>query len=105
MINTTKIPFILSMEGIYSYTLNGYPVVILPIFPHMTVSLIHRSYSDRFINDDAIVMLEINDPARIMLMNDKAFSLQVKRKWGYVACPEKQELSRLTSAISDSMII
>ena len=99
MINKTKIPFVLSMDGIYSYALNGYPVVNLPISPYMTVSLIHRSYSDRFIKEDSVAMLEINDPTRIMLMNDKAFSSQVKRKWGYVVCPEKQELLRLIDSL------
>lgn len=100
MINTTEVPFVLSMDGIYSYRLNGYPVVNLPISPNMTVSLIHRDYSGRFLlGDDSVVMLEINDPAHIKLMNDKAFSSQVRRKWGYVVCPEKKELLRLSDSL------
>ena len=96
MLNKTPIPFVLSMDGIYNYTLNGHAVINLPIFPHVTVSLIHESYSSRVIRDDnSISMFELTRADDIMLMNGKAFSTQLKRKWGYVVCPERDELSRL----------
>ena len=96
MLNKTPIPFVLSMDGIYNYTLNGHAVINLPIFPHVTVSLIHESYSSRVIRDDnSISMFELTRADDIMLMNGQAFSTQLKRKWGYVVCPERDELSRL----------
>ena len=38
MLNKTTIPFVLSMDGIYNYTLNGHSVINLPIAPNVTVS-------------------------------------------------------------------
>lgn len=96
MLNKTSIPFVLSMDGIYNYTLNGYSVINLPIFPNVTVSLVHESYSSRVIHkDNSVLMYEIIRPEDIMLMNERTFSTQLKRKWGYVICSEKDELSRL----------
>lgn len=96
MLNKTAISFVLSMEGIYNYTLNGHSVINLPLFPYATVSLIHEGYSNRVIRgDNSISVFELTRADDIMLMNGQAFSTQLKRKWGYVVCPERDELSRL----------
>lgn len=97
IINHTDIPFVLSMNGIYNYTLNGYPVINLPISPNVTISLIHKDYSHKVIqNDGAVTMYQILNPENIMLMNNQAFSFQVMHNWGYVVSPEKSELERLS---------
>lgn len=94
--NRTNVPFVLSMDGIYSFALNGYRVVNLPISPYMAVSLIHKSYAGRVFNEDgSINMFEIYEEKIIEVMNERAFSTQLKREWGYVVCPEKDELDRL----------
>lgn len=99
MLNKTTIPFVLSMDGIYNYTLNGHSVINLPIAPNVTVSLIHESYSNRVIHkDNSISMFELTRPDDITLMNGCAFSTQLKRNWGYVICSEREELDRLVSA-------
>ena len=99
MLNKTTIPFVLSMDGIYNYTLNGHSVINLPIAPNVTVSLIHESYSSRVIHkDNSISMFELTRPDDITLMNGCAFSTQLKRNWGYVICSEREELDRLVSA-------
>lgn len=96
MINKTKIPFVLSMDGIYSYTLNGHKVINLPISPYVTASLIHESYSSRVINEDnSVAMFEINRDDMVQFMNERAFSSQLRLEWGYIVCPEKEELIRL----------
>jgi len=101
MINNTSIPFVLSMDGIYNYTLNGHLVINLPIMPFVTATLIHKSYTSRVVREDgALTMFEINKYDDIMLMNDCAFSSQLKRNWGYVVCPEKDELARLKQKFS-----
>lgn len=96
MINNTTIPFVLSMDGIYNYTLNGHQVINLPIHPFVTVGMIHKSYAERVVREDgSLSMFDINRTDNIMFMNNCAFSAQLKRKWGYVVCPEKDELTRL----------
>ena len=35
MLNKTTIPFVLSMDGIYNYALNGHSVINLPIAPRV----------------------------------------------------------------------
>lgn len=101
MINNTSIPFVLSMDGIYNYSLNGHLIINLPIMPFVTASLIHKSYTSRVVQEDgALTMFEVNRDDDIMLMNDCAFSSQLKRNWGYVVCPEKDELTRLMKKFS-----
>ena len=80
MLNKTTIPLVLSMDGIYNYTLNGHSVINLPIDPNVTVSLIHESYSSRVIHkDNSISMFELTRPDDITLMNGCVFSTQLKR--------------------------
>lgn len=96
MINRTNVPFVLSMDGIYGFTLNGHEVVNLPISPHMAVSLVNKSYENRILNEDgSFNMFEIHENEKIEFMNGRAFSTQLKREWGYVVCPERDELDRL----------
>lgn len=103
MINNTSTPFVLSMDGIYNYLLNGHQVINLPILPFVTASLIHKDYSARVVKTDgSLSMFEISRPGDIMLMNDCAFSSQIKRNWGYVVCHEEDELIRLKHKFVDS---
>lgn len=96
MLNNTIMPFVLSMDGIYNYTLNGHQVINLPIHPFVTVSMIHKSYSQRVIREDGCLsMFEINREEDVIRMNDSAFLMQLKHKWGYIVCPERDELIRL----------
>lgn len=100
LINNTDIPFVLSMNGIYNYTFNGHPIINLPISPTIAISLIHKNYTNRVIyNDGAIAMFETKIPELIMHMNQQAFSFQAKHQWGYVICPEREELDRLSKLI------
>lgn len=96
MINETEIPFVLSMDGLYGYSFNKHLVMNLPISPKATISLFHKSHSNRVeMQDGSIAMLEINKPDYIMIMNQASFSAQIRRNWGYVVCPQKEELERL----------
>ncbi|MBE6813385.1 MAG: DUF4238 domain-containing protein [Ruminococcaceae bacterium] len=96
MINETDIPFVLSMDGLYGYSFNNYLVINLPISPKSTVSLFHKSYSNRIEQKDgSLSMFQINKEEDIMIMNQSSFLAQIRRNWGYVVCPEKKELERL----------
>ena len=96
MINDTNIPFVLSVDGIYNYTLNGHSVINLPISPKAAISLIHESYVERVLyQDGAVAMFVINEIDKIKLMNYCSFSSQIKQKFGRIICPERAELERL----------
>lgn len=96
MINETDIPFVLSMDGLYGYSFNNYLVLNLPISPKITVSLFPKHYSNRVKQKDgSISMFQINKSDDVMIMNQASFLAQIKRNWGYVVCPQKEELERL----------
>lgn len=96
IINRTDVPFVLSVDGLYNYRLNEYHVINLPISPTAAIALIHEGYSSRVLHEDgAISIFEINEPEKIMSMNEYAFSAQIKHHWGRVVCPQREELERL----------
>lgn len=101
MMNKTDIPFVLSMDGVYNYSFNGHLAFNLPISPQMAICLIHINYFERMISKDGtIAMFEIERAEDIMCMNQCAFNAQVKCKWGYIICSQKQELERLAGEIN-----
>lgn len=96
LFNNTEIPFVLSMDGIYNYTLNGHLVINLPILPNIAICLVHKNYADRIIyKDGSVSMFTYDRPEDIMIMNHQAFLSQIKHEWGYVVCPQRAELERL----------
>lgn len=96
MVNRTDIPFVLPLDGLYDYRLNGHSVINLPISPQLAICLIHEGYAERMIRDDGKVSLfMVEFPDVIQRMNGWAFTNQKKRKWGCVICPERDELDRL----------
>lgn len=104
MINETEVPFVLSMEGLYSYSFNKHLVINLPISPKATISLFHKSHSTRVVREDgSILMLKIDNPKDIMIMNNCSFSTQNKRNWGAIVCPQKDELERLKKLFIHSL--
>ena len=96
MVNRTEIPFVLPLEGLYDYRLNGHSIINLPISPTIAICLIHESYAERLIHEDGTVsMFMVEFPDVIMRMNTWAFNSQRKRNWGCVICPQRDELDRL----------
>ena len=101
MINKTNIPFVLSMDGVYNYSFNGHLTFNLPISPQMAICLIHINYIERVINNDGtMARFEIEREKDIICMNQCAFNAQLKYKWGYIVCPQKNELERLAGEIN-----
>ncbi len=100
MINKTNIPFVLSMNGIYNYTFNNSEVINLPITPYIAICFLHKDLSNRIYHKDgAISMFEIIKEEHVMHMNEQAFKFQLRQNWGYVVCPNKDELKRLATEI------
>ena len=96
MVNHTEIPFVLPLDGLYDYRLNGHSVINLPISPKVAICLVHEDYAERMIHDDGTVSMFLGEfPDVIMRMNAWAFNAQKKRNWGCVICPHRDELDRL----------
>jgi len=99
LINRTNVPFVLPVCGIYNYLFDNKMTMNLPVSPQLALCFMHKSSSDRIIhNNGEISMFEINDSYIVFRMNQWAFSAQIKQKWGYVVCPQKDELERLMNA-------
>jgi hypothetical protein len=95
LINETEIPFVLPIGGLYSYSYKGSIAINLPISKSMALCLIHKNLVNVMVNNGAVIMLSISDPDIMMDMNSRAFRMQKQRGWGYVICPEREELDRL----------
>jgi hypothetical protein len=95
LINETEIPFILPIGGLYSYSYKGSIAINLPISKSMALCLIHKNLVNVMVKNGAVIMLSISDPDIMMDMNSRAFRMQKQRGWGYVICPEREELDRL----------
>ena len=98
MMNNTCVPFVLPISGVYSMGWDGHALLNLPIAPHLSLCFFHASYASQLIQADGTTsMFVVDNPEIIMKMNSIAFASQKKHNWGYVICPYKDELERLTS--------
>lgn len=98
LINKTDTPFVLPICGFYSYSRNKHSVIYMPITPKISICFANNSYSELILHDDgAVTFFEEFDSEKIKLLNEIAFIEQLKRKWGYVVCPERNELDRLVA--------
>lgn len=97
LINETDVPFVLPIGGLYNYSYNGKSAINLPISPNLALCLLHKELADQMVQGEIIKMLSVSEPDMIMLMNKCAFRVQKQRGWGYVICPEREELDRLKS--------
>lgn len=96
MVNRTDVPFVLPIGGVFSYEVEKHSVINLPISPQLAISLVHESYADRLKHEDgALSMFLVEYPEIVKRINGFAFSSQMKRQWGCVICPEREELDRL----------
>jgi len=57
--------------------------------------LVHKDLASEMVKGTSLIMLSISEPDVIMRMNNWAFRGQKERGWGYVVCPERDELDRL----------
>ena len=96
MVNSTEIPFILPLMGLYSYGINGHSIINLPISPKVALCLVHKDYAERLIRDDGTIsMFMVDNPEQLKKMNAFAFAAQKRHNWGCVICPQRDELDRL----------
>jgi len=60
-VNKSQTPFILSMYGLYSFSYNRIPTVILPVSPKIAIMLVHSEGRAFFIKDNVVSMLLITE--------------------------------------------
>lgn len=95
LINETQIPFVLPVGGLYNYSFKGKSTINLPISRDLALCLVHKDLASEMVKGTSLIMLSISEPDVIMRMNNWAFRGQKERGWGYVVCPERDELDRL----------
>lgn len=95
LINETEVPFVLPVGGLYNYSFKGNSAINLPISKNLALCFVHKGLEDEMVKGNSVTMLSFSDPDVIMRMNNWAFRGQKERGWGYVVCPERNELDRL----------
>ncbi len=91
-VNTTLMPFILPMCGLYNFKYNGIDTVFLPVSPQICIALVNKNGADFFIQNGAGIMLLVSDSFQATWFNKRAFSAQKKTNYGYVISPEKSAI-------------
>ncbi|MBO5867687.1 MAG: DUF4238 domain-containing protein [Oscillospiraceae bacterium] len=96
MVNTTEIPFVLPLVGIYCYGVSGPEMINLPISPYKALCLVRNDCAEPLIDDEGkIQLIVVHNPEQLRKMNTFAFVRQNKCNWGRVICSQKEELDRL----------
>ena len=94
-VNKTEKPFILPISGLYSYSLNGYEHVSLPVSPRIAITLIENA-GIPFIEKDGITrMYLIAEGKYVTELNRFAFRQQCKQGYGVVISPTKKALEEM----------
>ena len=94
-VNKTAKPFVLPIGGLYSYSLNGYVHVGLPVSPQIAITLIENA-GIPFLEKKSITRLYlITEDKYVAELNRFAFQEQCKRNDGYVISPVKDVLEEL----------
>ena len=99
LINETSTPFVLPNCGFYAIGNNKEKYLILPINPFQTFVLISKTAYDRYVDNNSFTGLRIEKEIGVKNLNEVAVISQAKKEWGYIVCPEKQELERIKCII------
>lgn len=94
-VNKTEKPFILPISGLYSYSLNGYAHVSLPVSPQIAITLVDNA-GIPFVEKEGITRLYlIAEDKYVTKLNGFAFRQQCKQGYGVVISPAKEALEEL----------
>ncbi len=96
-INNTNTPFVLPVCGMYSICCNDEIRILFPVTPKIALTLFHKENINEHIEDNIMDYFSIEDENVIKRCNQKAFETQCGYNWGYIVCPEREELDRLKS--------
>lgn len=94
-VNKTEKPFILPISGLFSYSLNGYAHVNLPVSPQIAITLVDNA-GIPFVEKEGITRLYlITEDKYVTELNRFAFREQCKQGYGVVISPTKEALEEL----------
>lgn len=94
-VNKTGKPFILPISGLYTYRLNGYTHISLPVSPQMAITLIENA-GIPFIEKEGVTrMYLITEEKYVTELNRFAFREQCKQGYGVVISPTKEAMEIL----------
>jgi hypothetical protein len=93
-----------NIGGLYSYSLNGYVHVGLPVSPQIAITLIENA-GIPFLEKKGITRLYlITEDKYVAELNRFAFQQQCKQNYGYVISPVKDALEELLPMCQGSTI-
>ena len=97
LINHSQVPFVLPISGIYGGSkIYGCSAGILPITPHLAITLIKGNHNNFPISNNQIAILTTDSNCVIQDSNCRAFSWQYLLGQGYIVSSNKQELLKMT---------
>lgn len=94
-VNKTEKPFILPISGLYSYRLNGYVHVSLPVSPQIAITLIENDGIPSVEKEGITRLYLIAEDKYVTELNRYAFHEQCKQGYGVVISPTKEELEEV----------
>ncbi len=94
-VNKTEKPFILPISGLYTYSLNGYIHVSLPVSPQIAITLIENAGISFIEKEDITQMYLISEEKYVTKLNRFAFREQYKQGFGVVISPTKEALEEV----------
>lgn len=100
MLNSTDVPFVLPISGIYGYQMGKYRIISLPVTPEIALCFVHiDDAGDLIVEENKASLWKVTSPVMIRKINEKAFEAQISRNHGWLICPYREELDRLKEEI------
>ena len=98
-INDSYVPFVLPMQGLYSYTFSQskYTCLNFPITPKHAITLVHKRHAASFIENRMIKMISVTDPRIAHMLNVRAFMAEKRFNKSYVISNQQKELELLVN--------
>lgn len=92
-LNKSAMPFLLPICGIYSYMMNGYNHINLPVSPEIAITLIESAGIPSIKKEGIMGMYQIDQEDQAIQLNGFAFRQQCKQQYGYIISPTKDALT------------
>ena len=92
-VNKSPKPFLLPICGIYSYMMNGYNHINLPVSPEIAITLIESAGIPSIKKEGIMGMYQIDQEDQAIQLNGFAFRQQCKQQYGYIISPTKDALT------------
>lgn len=96
VVNKTETPFVLPTCGYYDFkTEDEDGIVQMPLTEKICVWLFQTKYLDKYLKDDSLLLIGINNNDIIYKMNELAFITQKRYSNAYLVSSNKEEFERI----------